>query len=551
MQNRLKYLFQLSLIIGLIICISQIGFTQDIRVKAQVSSRKVTLGSTIQFTITVHGSNNFEPFSLPQTEGFKTEYSGLSTQFTYDNGRQSSSKSLTYTLFPLREGKFEIPAFDVSVSGKVFTIQSIPIEVVAFGGRAGLSPNSQPTGNQARLFSALKVPKKEVYFNESLPLKILIYISNLSISDCNPPELNSIGYSFENFEKRKQYQQIINGIRYTILEYNTTVFPMRIGKLQIGPAKVVCGVLVEPSSRSRRITFQDKFFNSFFDTRQVRPFELEAEGVSINVLSLPEEGKPNDFSGAVGKYSFNISVSPNHINEGDPITLRMTILGKGNLSAIQMPSLSLTDNFKIYDSQIFEKDGIKKSEQVIIPQSEDITEIPVIQFAYFDPQLKIYRTITKGPFPIKVAKLKDGEGFKVVGLNGEYRPFESEKFGEDIVFIKTRPGKFQMFGQHVYNSSLFYFIIVLSIMAWVGAFINYKRTDRIKTDIVYARRLLAPQKAKQGLALVKNLINSGNKEKFYDATFKTIQEYLGNKLHLSSGAVTFEMVQSELASKKR
>jgi len=83
----------------------------------------------------------------------------------------------------------------------------------------------------------------------------------------------------------------------------------------------------------------------------------------------------------------------------------------------------------------------------------------------------------------------------------------------------------------------------------VGAFINYKRSDRIKTDIVYARRLLAPRKAKQGLALVKNLIDSGNKEKFYDVTFKTIQEYLGNKLHLSSGAVTFEMVQSELASK--
>jgi len=86
-------------------------------------------------------------------------------------------------------------------------------------------------------------------------------------------------------------------------------------------------------------------------------------------------------------------------------------------------------------------------------------------------------------------------------------------------------------------------------MAWVGTFINYKRTDRIKTDIVYARRLLAPRRAKQGLAIVKKLIDSGNKEKFYDATFKTIQEYLGNKLHLSSGAVTFETVQSELVSK--
>jgi len=549
MRYALKNLLTVALAIGLTAFMAPEGYSQDIRVEAEVSSQKVTLGSAIQFTITIHGNSNIEPIQLPPIDGFEAKYIGPSTRISYINGLQSSSKSFTYSLLPLREGKFQIPAFDVMIFGKAHIIHSVPLEVVAFGGRAGLSPNSQPTGNQARLFSALKVPKKEVYFNESLPLKILIYISNLSISDCNPPELNSIGYSFENFEKRKQYQQIINGIRYTIFEYNTTVFPMRIGKLQIGPAKVVCGVLVEPSSRSRRITFQDKFFNSFFDTRQVRPFELEAEGVSINVLSLPEEGKPNDFSGAVGKYSFNISVSPNHINEGDPITLRMTILGKGNLSAIQMPSLSLKDNFKIYDPQIFEKDGVKKSEQVIIPQSADITEVPTIRFAYFDPQLKIYRTITKGPFPIHVAKLKDGEGFKVVGFNGEYRPFESEKFGEDIVFIKAKPGKFQLFEQHAYNSSVFYFVMILSVMTWVGAFVNYKRTDRIKTDIVYARRLLAPRKAKQGLVLAKNLIDSGNKEKFYDATFKTIQEYLGNKLHLSSGAVTFETVQSKLVSK--
>jgi len=145
--------------------------------------------------------------------------------------------------------------------------------------------------------------------------------------------------------------------------------------------------------------------------------------------------------------------------------------------------------------------------------------------------------------------LEEGEEFKVVSLNGVYMPIHPEIFGEDIVFIKANPGKFRISGQHVYNSSLFYIVIILSIIAWVGAIINFKRTDRIKTDIVYARRLLAPRKAKQGLALVKNLIDSKNKEKFYDATFKTIQEYLGNKLHLSSGAVTFETVESELISK--
>jgi len=420
-------------------------------------------------------------------------------------------------------------------------------------GGAGSITRDQANRLQEKLFVVLKVPKKEVYLNESLPMKVLIFVSGLSVRDIQYPDLNNIGFSIGEYTRPQQYEQIVNGLRYNIVEFNTKVYPSRVGDLQLGPAKIACNLIIPSSRRSSRFgrnsVFDDDFFNSFFGRHEMRPVVLESEGVNIKVLPLPQEGKPNNFSGSVGQYSFNVSIGPNNVKEGDPITLRLTILGKGNLAAIQMPSLSLGDNFKIYDPQIFEKDGIKKSEQVIIPQSEDITEIPAIQFSYFDPQLKIYRTITKGPFPIKVAKLKDGEGFKVVGLNGEYRPLESEKFGEDIVFIKAKPGKFRIFGQHAYNSSLFYFVIILSIMAWVGTFINYKRTDRIKTDIVYARRLLAPRKAKQGLALVKKLIDSGNKEKFYDATFKTIQEYLGNKLHLSSGAVTFDTVQSELVSK--
>jgi len=71
----------------------------------------------------------------------------------------------------------------------------------------------------------------------------------------------------------------------------------------------------------------------------------------------------------------------------------------------------------------------------------------------------------------------------------------------------------------------------------------------METDSVYARRLLAPRQAKRGLSHTKKLIKAEKKEEFYDAVFKTIQQYLGNKLHLSSGAVTYETVEELLKSK--
>jgi len=553
MRLTLKNLILFVLMVGLFILVTPECYSQDISVEVEVSSQKVALGSNIQFVITINGSSNVSPVRLPSIDGFETRYSGPSTRVTVVNGRQTSSKSFIYSLFPLREGKFQTPAFDVIVSGKTYTVQSIPLEVVASTGGTNLSPDGQPATLQDKLFTVLKVPKNEVYLNEPLPMKVIVFIAGLSVRDIQYPDLNNIGFSIGEYEQPQQYQQIVNGIRYDIVEFNTKIYPSRVGVLKLGPAKIACNIIV-PSSRGvsrlgRGSIFADDFFNSIFDRNEKQPVMLESEGVDIKVLPLPEEGKPSDFSGAVGKYNFNVSVGPDNVKEGDPITLRMTIMGKGNLSTVQIPQLSLKDQFKIYDPQIFEKNGVKKSEQVIIPQSADITEIPAIRFSYFDPQVKQYRTITKGPFPIKVKKLEDGEEFKIVSLNGEYKPFDPEVFGEDIVFIKEKPGTLKISGQHVYNSALFYWLIVLSIMAWAGSLMNYKRLDRIKTDVVYARRLLAPRKAKQGLAHVKGLIAGKDREKFYDAVFKTIQEYLGNKLYLSSGAVTFETVQDKLNSK--
>ena len=535
--------------IGLIVLMASAGYSQDVRVEVEVSSQKVMLGSTIQLTITVHGNSNINPIQLPLINGFKARYLGPSTRVSIINGQQTSSKSFVYSLFPLREGKFRVPMFNVIVAGRGYTVQAIPLEVVASTGGSGSSGDA---GLREKFFIVLKVPKEEVYLNESLPMKVLIFISGLSVRDIQYPDLNNIGFSVGKYDQPQQYQQVVNGIQYNIVEFNTKIYPSRVGELTLGPAKIASNLII-PSSRGNsrfgRGIFDDDFFNSFFDRHEKRPVLLESKEVKINVLPLPEEGKPDDFSGAVGAYSLNVSISPNHVKEGDPITLRVTIVGKGNLSTVQIPTLSLKDNFKIYDPQIFEKDNIKKSEQVIIPQSAEITEIPIIQFSYFDPQLKQYRTIKRGPFPIEVTKLEDGEEFKVVGLNGEYKPIQPEVFGEDIVFIKEKPGKFRISGQHAYNNLFFYVAILLSIAAWVGVFLNHKRTHRIKTDIVYARQLMAPRKAKQGLIQVKGLIAAGYKEKFYDTVFKTIQEYLGNKLHLSSGAVTFETVQDRLKSK--
>jgi len=552
--NFIKPFRVFAFLTGIFFLLAPSTFAQDVRIEAEMSSRKVALGSTVQLTITIHGDNNVAPVQLPEIEGFDVQYVGPSTRVSIINGQHSTSKTFMYSLFPLREGRFKIPSMNVEVSGKIYTVEPITVEVVGSLDQSKPVPENQPVSLKDKIFVTLQIPKQEVYLNERLPVKVLLFISGLNARDIQYPQMDNVGFSIDDYEKPQQYNQVANGTRYNVVEFNTVIYPTRTGELDLGPAKVEANILVQSSGRSSSLDrqgglFDDDFFNSFFDRHEKRSIALESEKVTINALPLPQEGKPNNFSGAVGQFDFNVSVSPTDVKEGDPITLRMTILGKGSSAAIQVPSLPSGANFKLYDPQVFEKNNIKKVEQVIIPQSDQIEEVPAISFSYFDPQLKKYRTIARGPFPITVTKLEKDEEFKVVGLEGEVRPVAPETLGQDIVFIKNRPGRLRIAGKHVYNGVLFYMVILLAAALWLAAWMHYERTHRMRTDIVYARRLQAPRKAKHGLAQAKKLIAAGKKEEFYDTIFKTIQQYLGNKLHLSSGAVTFETVQIRLSSK--
>jgi hypothetical protein len=427
----------------------------------------------------------------------------------------------------------------------------VEVEVTASADPSAAAPTGQqPASISDKVFLVLETPKTEVYLNERLDIKIRLFVTGLSVRDIQYPEFETIGFTIGSYDQPRQYQQIVNGVPYDVVEFNNRIYPTRTGDLRLGPATTRGNILVRGAGRPRGFggpagMFDDDFFNSFFDQYEKQPISLKSEAVSINVLDFPSEGKPRDFSGAVGHFDFNVSVSPTEVKEGDPITLRMTVTGE-NLAALQMPSFPAGGLFKLYDPQITQKDNTKQIEQVIIPQSDSVAEIPAMSFSYFDSPSKQYRTITRGPFPIQVTKPDKSEEFKVVGGQGEIRMAEPETLGQDIVFIKKSPGRLTLAGKTMTGNAVFYLIILAAAVLWLVGLIYYKHSARIRTDSVYARRLQAPRQAREGLAQARKLIAARRKELFYDTVFKTIQQYLGNKFHLPSGAVAFETVREHL-----
>lgn len=525
---------------------------EDIRFEVTVDRDKVSLGERIQLNLGFYGAQNMPVPALPQMPGFSWQYLGPSTKISIVNGQTSSSVTFMYTLAPLQTGKLLIPAFSVDYKGRIYTSEAIEIEVLPAGQAGG--GRSSPAGSGSggakemdeRVFLTLQADKRRAFINEPVPVTIKLYVNNLNIQDVQYPRLNHENFLIEDFPQPKQYRETLNGITYDVIEFHTNVFPLREGERTLGPAQLDCNLLVKDTQRQGFPFFNDEdFFGSFFSRYQRQPLTLNSINMAVIAVPVPQENKPADFSGALGNYDWTVQASPQEVKVGDPVTLRMTVTGKGNLKTVNPPALNFQDDFKVYDADVKEDKSGKVFEQVIIPKNEKITQIPPISFSFFDTQAGEYRTITRGPFPLKVNPLPKGEELRVFELpeKDTGAPTRREILGKDIVYIKESPGCWRSKGAFLCPQKWFIALQIVPLLAVISVWILHRRKRRLQNDVRYARRLRAPLAARKNLRALRQLLHSKDTARFFDALFKALQEYLGDKFHLSSAAITSNVVE--------
>jgi len=118
-----------------------------------------------------------------------------------------------------------------------------------------------------------------------------------------------------------------------------------------------------------------------------------------------------------------------------------------------------------------------------------------------------------------------------------------ETFGKDIVYLKENPGIVCRKGALLCKNELLLLLILLPALAVILTIITQARKDYLAQDVRYARSLAAPRKAKHNLVNARNLLNAKETAKFYDAVFKTLQEYIGDKFHLSTAGISSDVIE--------
>lgn len=138
---------------------------------------------------------------------------------------------------------------------------------------------------------------------------------------------------------------------------------------------------------------------SFFSFSSSSSEQLRIAPFKLIIQELPQLGRPADFSGAIGTFKLQGTLSKTQVHPGDIITLKLELSGKGWLNNAPMPAPLLSKEFKPYPAkESLRQDNRITTEQIIIPLTTNALAIGAARFNYFNPQSEQYETSSSPQF---------------------------------------------------------------------------------------------------------------------------------------------------------
>lgn len=530
------------------------------KLTTSLSTNRVAVGEPfqIQFSLSGSGSN----FKLPPLADFEIAegpYQSSSTSIV--NGVVNQSSSLTYVLKAKKEGKLSIGSATAISGGK--TIQSNPVSIEVSKGKAAQGNQNSNSGNQSatppstqdisdNIFVRTSVNKTKVYIGEVIDVTFKVY-TRMEMQMRNFTKLPTYDGFFvqeiKDNQKTSQTNETINGITYVVGEiHKTYVIPQHTGKLIIDPFEVEC-IVRQKSKRKPRDIYEQIFGGGYEEVL----YPLKSSPVTIEVQALPEEGKPEGFSGAVGSYTYKATVSKEKVKANDAVNLTLTLSGNGNIKLIEPPKVNFPEDFETYDAKTKENisvsqngiSGTKTFDYLIIPRHEGEYSIQQVNFSYFDPIKKEYITLPSPDFKLQVEK---GDGNSAVVIGGTSAKEELKVLGNDIRYIKTSTNLKEK-DEYFFGSTVFYLLLICPFLLFVFLIIIRRKNIEQNRDTVAVKSRKATRMAKKRLSIAEQFLKSNNKELFYVEIFKALFGYISDKLNIPISDLNKEHIADKLHSR--
>ncbi len=488
-----------------------------------------------QFTVQ-YSLNNLAPSGQPNDPSF----TGLELLFgpalsrssqTFNNNGHitaSSSYTYTYTFIADKAGSYQIKGFSISTSKGELKGRNVVIKVLAGSNRSESILSSKP-------FISSQTSKKTVYQNEALIIEQKLYVENfrLRYDPLEPIQYKDLVVQDielnrdEVLDKEQVHGKVYNSLTLA----KQIIIPQTAGSIQLPVVETSIYVPI-PS--------QDVFFSS-----EERRIKLKSKPKTLNVLPLPDEGRPMDFSGAVGKFTVKARFENNEdLETNKAYNVKLHIEGQGNLKSARLPKINFPHSFEVYPATSKQEIGYDKAsgsirsvadvEYSFIPRSKGNFTIPPLTFSFFDPQTKQYKTLKTEAIELSIKKGKESD---VEGI------IQEANYSDDLLSkYHTEKGANRFEGLTLL--SIWYFLsYLLIILITVFIILYLLRYRALRQDVIGFKAKQANSIAVKRLKQAKVFADNKQSDKFYEELLRALWGYVGDKFRMPASMLSRENIQ--------
>ena len=525
---------------------SLVSKAQDSDIKFETVLSKVKLGQNERLRVSFEMNKDGDFFEAPSFENFEVLMGpSQSISSSFINGKRSFSKSYTYVLRPKKQGQLFIDSASITIDNTVYNTDPKTVLVTEPIDNPNAPKTAQDIADES-LYLVATLSNDKPYLNQGVLVTYTLYFSpRVYINNFIPVE----NPTYKNFWSQdlpiKEYETRRTTFRnesFNAVDLKTVVlYPQKSGLLALDPFALELYVQIPTG---RRDFFGDPIMRSATKT-------VKAGDLSINVRELPEEGKPLNFSGAVGDFELSVDASRTRLEANESTQIKVRVNGKGNLKLLSIPELSLPSALEKYDPEYTDDvrvnregmNGSVSNSYTVVPRYAGSYPVDPIEFTYFDPNSKSYRTLNSDPFDLTV------EGSTLLPNTGASAPivekntpavsgFKSNAYQTSLITIVSTPW---------FESNAYYTILALLVIFGftINSIINALKAS-LGSSGQGAKKAL-PKKIKALLKRADKLAKEKNPE-FYsiasEILFLCLEKYSGVDLSTASKQEREEKLQT-------
>ena len=532
----------LYILVAFLLTVSSV-WAQDVSFNAKLDRKKLGINERlrIDFTMNQDGDN----FSPPAFEGFTvTSGPNQSVSRQWVNGKGTFSKTYTYFLSPTKRGKFTIKQAEITVNGEVYKTTPVEVTVTAAVDKAADGTTTAAAQAQENIHLVAEISKGSPYLNEAFTLVYKLYVAEQT-SVSNWREIDSPKYTdfWSQSVDEKQFK-VYNGeyqgepYRYVILR-KTVLYPLKSGKLNIEPLSLSITVEVPTNKRDifgRRLT-------------QNTNITVSAKNRTINVKPLPADGKPANFTGAVGDFDFEVSTNKQELEATEAFEISVEAKGNGNLKYFDLPEPKFPSTLEVYEPENADKvrtnlsgmSGTKRNKYTVVPQYKGKYPIPPISFSYFNPRTARYETSTSDEIVVEVMSgpVDERATASNPGITG---PGKQQVIAADkqFEFVKSDGNLVSTKKTAFFKSTKFWLLFLGPFVCIPLALLIRRRNEKAAGDVHGNRIRKADKLARKFLGTAKK--NMGDQKEFYIAMERALHNYLKAKLNIQTSEMSKDRI---------